>query len=126
MRDFPRTTGEITAEWLTNVLRASGAIRGASVKSFTVSNIGVGQGVVGDVSRLDLEYDTPEKTAPRAVIAKLALADDEKREFIDSAGLYEPEAGFYRELASASGMATPETYFAEYDAGYVNLLLEDL
>ncbi|MCH7971539.1 MAG: phosphotransferase, partial [Chloroflexi bacterium] len=78
------------------------------------------------VSRFELDYDMPEKTAPRAVIAKLALADDEKRESINSLGIYRVEARFYRELASASGMATPETYFVEYDAGYVNLLLEDL
>ncbi len=128
MRDFPRTTGEITAEWLTEVLRESGAVREARVESFTVSNIGGDQGVVGEVNRFELDYDMPEKTAPRAVIAKLALADDEKRELINSLGIYRVEARFYRELASASGMATPEAYFAEYDAdtGYVNLLLEDL
>ena len=128
MSDFPRTTDKITAEWLTEVLRESGAVRESIVKSFTVSNIGVDQGVVGEVSRFELDYDMPEKTAPRAVIAKLALADDEKRELTNSLGIYRVEARFYRELASASGMATPETYFVEYDAvtGYVNLLLEDL
>jgi|GEM_PF-1682691 hypothetical protein len=32
--DFPRTIDEITPEWLTQVLRESGAIRDAGVESF--------------------------------------------------------------------------------------------
>jgi hypothetical protein len=34
--NFPRTVGEITSEWLTGVLRESGAIRDSSVESFEV------------------------------------------------------------------------------------------
>ena len=126
--DFPRTVDEITAEWLTDVLRESGAIRDAAVESFEIANIGDDQGIVGEVLRVSLDYDRLEEDAPRSVIAKLALADDELRARWDSLNFYEPEARFYRDLASTSGMPTPRAYFADYDAdtGYVNLLLEDL
>ena len=80
------------------------------------------------MNRVDVVYDRRENGAPRSLIAKLALADDEKRKLFDSFGFYERETRFYQELSSASGMATPVVYFAEYDAdsGYVILLLEDL
>jgi hypothetical protein len=37
--DFPRTIDEITPEWLTRVLRESGAIDGTNVESFEATNI---------------------------------------------------------------------------------------
>ena len=128
MTDFPRTVDEITAEWLTEALRGSGAIRDAAVESFEIANIGDDQGIVGEVLRVSLNYDRLEDGMPRSVIAKLALADDEMRALMNSGNFYEVEARFYRDLASTSGMPTPRTYFADYDAdtGYVNLLLEDL
>ena len=52
--DFPRTVGEITPEWLTQVLRESGAIGDASVRSRTVKTIGDDQGMTADVVRIGL------------------------------------------------------------------------
>ena len=42
--DFPRTVDEITPEWLTRVLRESGAIREAAVQSFETTDIGFDTG----------------------------------------------------------------------------------
>ena len=125
---FPRTIDEITPEWLTSTLRERDVITSSKVESVAITNIGDGRGFIGEVNRVDLVYDRRENGAPRSLIAKLALADDEKRKLFDSFGFYERETRFYQELSSASGMATPALYFAEYDAdsGYVILLLEDL
>ncbi len=126
MTDFPRTVDEITVEWLTGALRASGAIGEARVESFEISEID--GGFIGGVNRIELTYDRQEAGAPGTIIAKFAIEDDEMRRPIDDAGLYEREVRFYRELSSASGVATPEMYFAEYDGatGHFMLLLEDL
>ena len=65
---FPRTVDEITAEWLTETLRESGAIRDAAVESFEIMNVGDDQGVAGEVNRLKLSYDRPEINSPGAII----------------------------------------------------------
>ena len=84
MTDFPQTVDEITAEWLTDALRESDAIRDAAVESFDIANIGDDQGVGSELLRVSLNYDRQEEGAPRSVIAKLALADDEMRAVMDS------------------------------------------
>ncbi len=125
---FPRTSDEITPEWLTATLREQDVIKSSKVESITITNIGGLKGFAGHVNRVDLVYDRSERAAPRTLIAKLALPDHENRKFLNNIGVYEREVRFYLELASASGMATPVLYFADYDAesGYVILLLEDL
>ncbi|MDA1280186.1 MAG: hypothetical protein O3B95_09160 [Chloroflexi bacterium] len=71
--DFPRTVEEIRAEWLTQVLRESGAIGHASVESFEIANIGDDQGLTADVSRIDLCFDQVEIGAPRSAVAKTGM-----------------------------------------------------
>lgn len=124
---FPRTVDEITAEWLTVALRESGAIRDAAVESFEVMNVGDDQGVAGEVNRLKLSYDRPEKNSPGAIIVKQA-----RQQLLDAgkfgAEMYEREIRFYQEMAPAAGMRTPDVYYAEQDAGsgHFIIILEDL
>jgi len=124
--DFPRTVDEITPEWLTKVLRESGAIGDARIKSF--SSVGLDGGVVGEVHRLHLEYTDSSGRGPSTAIAKIATADVEKRLLIGGRGFYEREVQFYQHLNSGVGVPTSSVYFSEYDSGtaYFMLLLEDL
>jgi hypothetical protein len=125
--EFPRTVDEITPEWLTRVLRESGAIDGARVESFSAA--GLDGGLVGDVNRLELVYSADgDSSIPQTVIAKIAHSDDEKRGKHNSNGFYEREVRFYQNFNSDVGIATPFAYGAEYeeDSGYFILLLEDL
>ena len=73
--DFPRTVDEITPEWLTQVLRESGAIDGAKVESFVFEDIG-GQGAWSEVRRIVLEYETTETAAPPSLVAKIGFQSD--------------------------------------------------
>jgi hypothetical protein len=128
--DFPRTVDEITPEWLTQVLRENGAIRESTVVQSDASNIGIGQGVVAQVHRLELTFDSVLEDAPGHVIAKLALqahlnspvAGDWART------VYEREVRFFLDLAPESGMRTPAVYYANFDptTGHFIILLEDL
>jgi len=124
--DFPRTIEEITPEWLTQVLRESGAIDSAAVASITVESI-ADKGISSLVNRLLLEYSGPGKHGPASLISKLALEDDAKRERETSIGSSNREVQFYRHLATTTGIASPKSYFAEYDDsdGFLNILLED-
>ena len=93
---FPRTVDEITPEWLTQVLRESGAIRDASVESIEVS--GLDGGIHGEVNRISLNYDRRDAVAPNSVVVKLSLEDDEKRESVKERELAKREVSFYGEL----------------------------
>ena len=124
--DFPRTVDEITPEWLTQVLRESGAIRDASVDSFEVS--GLKGGMASEINRVTLAYDSQEPNSPDSVIAKFSLSDDVQRKYIDGFGSYETEVRAYQRLAHLGDMRLPIMHFADYDSdsGYCCLLIEDL
>ena len=124
--DFPRTVDEITPEWLTQVLRESGAIGDASVRSRTVKTIGDDQGMTADVVRIGLSYDREEPTAPRSVIAKLHRpwgADDDSILSDTLRITYEREVRFFKELGSYSGKAVPRLHFAEFDESPAEFIL---
>ena len=124
--DIPRTVDEITPEWLTQVLRESGAIRDASVESFEVSRLE--GGFAGEVNRVILAYDRQEPKSPDSVVAKFSLSDDVQRKLLDGFGYYETEVGVYQLLAPPGDMRLPDMHFAEYDSdsGHCCLLIEDL
>jgi hypothetical protein len=73
--DFPRTVEEITPEWLTRVLRESGAIEGARVESIDASSLGEDSGVTAAIHLLNVGYDFIEENAPQKIVAKHPTED---------------------------------------------------
>jgi hypothetical protein len=118
--------GDVTVEWLTDVLRASGTITDASVVSFETTPVGTGQ--MADSVRFTLAYDTQEPGAPASVVVKLAAADDTSRATGAALGSYETEVRFYQQVAPTVDISVPLCYFAEVDgeSGWFTLVLEDL
>ena len=126
---LPPNLDAISAEWLTQGLRRCGAIRNASITAIRRSPVAAGSGFVGQAARLCLVYDRNEAGAPAIVFAKLSSADPSVREKLRTAGLYETEAGFYRDVASqALPMRVPRPYVAIYDdaTSASALIIEDL
>lgn len=125
---IPTEPAELTPHWLTETLRAAGAIRAASVTHVQGEVLGEGRGFTGLVVRLRLGYDTPEDGAPRSLIVKLPSADPRIRAQLMEFGLYEREFRFYVELAASPGLPVPRLYWGHVDAGAGTsiLLLEDL
>ncbi len=127
---IPSTPDSISPEWLTSVLRSSGAIENSEVKSISVIPVAAGSGFVGQAARLHLEYDRKESGAPSTVFAKLSSADPAVREKLRTVGLYATEAGFYRDVAvsKALPMRVPRPYLSLYDDASAAsiLLIEDL
>ena len=126
--DIPSTPGEITAEWLTDALRAGGAIADGEVTSATHEVLGQGAGFIGQIARFTLTYDRAMPGAPKRVIAKLPALDPGARAIGMLYGLYEREYRFYNELADEITLRTPRCYYSAGDAEAVRyiLLLEDL
>jgi hypothetical protein len=126
MTSIARTAADLTAEWMTQVLKQAGTIRDASVASLESTVIGTGQ--LGQVVRVELAYDREEPGAPRTLIAKLASANETSRATGTALGVYEVEVRFYQQIARTVELSVPRCHFAEVepDTGWFTLLFDDV
>lgn len=116
---------EVTADWLTSVLRANGVE--ASVSSFALETVGTGQ--LGETRRFHLRFrDHPPPSAPASLVGKFHSDDDNAATTGRDMGLYRTEVMFYRKLAPYVGVHTPRawTAAASDDWSRFVLLLDDL
>ncbi|MBX3287322.1 MAG: phosphotransferase [Actinobacteria bacterium] len=117
---------DLTADLLTESLRASDALVAGEVVSFACTPIGTGQ--MGDAFRVSLDYAGDAAGAPATVVAKFATTDEGSR----AAGLvlraYEIEVNVYRTVAARLELRTPRCFHADVDptTGWFTLLLEDM
>jgi hypothetical protein len=127
---IPATLNAITPDWLTRVLHWVGILKRARVVAIEVQPIAAGSGFLGQTARLIIEYDEQEAGAPASLFVKLSSADPAVRQQLRKVGLYETEAGFYRDVAPLPDfpMPVPRPYLSLYNerTGECLLLLEDL
>ena len=127
---IPATPHAITADWLTRVLRRAGILMRARVVAIEVQPVAAGSGFVGQTARLIIEYDEREAGAPASFFVKLSSANAAVRQQLRKVGLYETEAGFYRDTAPLPDfpMRVPRPYLILYNeqTSECLLLLEDL
>ena len=125
---IPRNTADITGSWLTEVLREAKAIELSTVVAVDTSPVGVGVGIMGELTRAALTYDLAEPGAPSSVIVKLTSPYEANRAQGIALGMYEAEVRFYNELAGRTSMRVPECYHAEIDPSTSDfvVVLEDL
>lgn len=122
---FPRTSDDITPEWLTAALRSTRAATG-TVERLDIAPIGVGVGLVGALARLTPTW--VDGTGPATIIAKLPSPAESSRFVAAVLGMYRKEVGFYRELADRCAVPHAECYYADHDEATDDfvLLLADL
>jgi hypothetical protein len=130
---LPTTTSEITAEWMTEALRASGTIGPTtSVASVTLDPAAAGVGFMGEVGKVGVRYDGDARGAPTSIIAKFPTHSPEIATMMHPTRIYEREHRFYRELAAQSPLRTPAVYHITCeiadtpDAERYMLLMEDI
>ncbi len=127
---IPPTPESISPTWLTTMLRRAGVLDRAIVVDINVTPIAGDSGFVGQTARLRVAYDAREAGAPATIFAKLSSADPAVRQQLRRVGVYETEAGFYRDLALRPlfPIRVPRPYLSQYDEGTSAsiLLLEDL
>jgi hypothetical protein len=115
---------QISAEWLTEILRRHGA--SITVRRVSVSRVGTGQAAA--CCRILVEYDDPQPNLPSTIIGKFAAEDLSSRQAGREQKTYLREVNFYRYLQSRLSIRTPICHHAEIeedDAKFV-ILLEDL
>src|SRR5712691_1306310 len=124
----PAGPQEVAADWLTGALRETGVISGATVTAFDYEIIGVGVGILGQLARFNLTYDSPEGGAPTTVIGKFPAAAQETREICNLFGFYEHEVRFYERIAEEVELRTPKRYYSRFDdeTNDFVLLMEDM
>jgi hypothetical protein len=125
MQDVVTSTHDITKEWLTEKLRASGKLN-SEVTSVEIQTIGEGVGLMGELARLSLTYAGPENL-PQTMVAKCA-AQNENINVARVLDFYNREVNFYNKVGEASGMRTPASYYGAVDQETYNcvILMEDL
>lgn len=114
---IPERTEDLTAEWLTGVLREGGHLpAGGAVMAVEREVLGEGEGFMGDIVRLRLSYEGGE--GPASVVAKMPRL--ENRAFGELVGVYERESCFYEELTGHVPVEVPRVYYSDFDRNAVS------
>ena len=118
------------AGWLGDILARNGWID-AGVAELSVTELGVGVGLLGSVRRVRLRYERPVAAAglrnPASVVVKLPSDNPANRAIAEHFGYHARELGVYRHLLPRPGVATPTCYATDETAdGLPVLVLEDL
>jgi hypothetical protein len=115
----------ITAQWLTEQLRAGG-YPDALVRDFRTTRIGTGQ--IGLCLRFELELAAGGAEVPRTLVGKFPSDDPTSRATGVQLRNYRKEVAFYQGLKRRLDINTPRCFYAEIvgEGPEFALLLEDL
>jgi len=116
-RYIPTKIEEITTEWLTGALTASGVLKNNSVRNVTSKIIGEGQGYMGSLAQLSLEYEKPDNTLPSTMVAKIPTQETKNKMIMEAFWNYEREIRLYEEILEHIQIRTPRCYFSDFDPG---------
>lgn len=117
--------GEITPEWMTDVLGKTGRLK-SRVTSVSFEPLGTGVGLMAELARLHIAYDGPEDL-PATMIAKCS-ARNENRAVAQLLDFYNRETNFYNRVAPSCPFRVPQSYYGAVNQETYDfiLLLEDL
>ena len=122
----PRDLHDVTPAWLTEALRAGGALGDASVTGFSCDPIREGKGFMSQVARLRLDYDDDSTSSPRSMVLKLPSTTPDLEMLAERLGHGRREVHFYEKVAGSGGLNAPRSYYCDIDpgSGRTVLLLE--
>ncbi len=121
MSTIPAAASDIDAAWLDDVLDVG------EVTGVRAENLGAGLGLLGEVTRLHLEY-AAGSSGPATLIAKTQSPAPESVFVAQIMGFYDREVSFYRDLGGRLEVRTPRCYHADIaaDGTPFVLLLEEI
>ncbi len=130
MATFPTITDELSAKWLTEMLRGSGDLgEGRHVASYRADTIGEGVSLLGLVQRISLAYSDGDGPAgPESVVIKFAHPLEANRAIALNTNMYQREIDFFAKIAPSLDMPLTRCFFADNDpaSGMAIVVLEDL
>ena len=121
----PTSLDQITPDLITTALRTSG-FSDVSVASLSFERIAVGDGFLGELARLSIEY--ANGAGPVTAIAKIPTTDPGMKPVGDMLDVYGREHRAYAKLIPHMQMRTPQAYFnvSDEERGAYCLILEDI
>jgi len=127
-QSLPLSPDQITAGFLTSVLKNASALKLATVTGIQFEAVDNDTEFNAQVARLHLQYDVPEVDAPQTIIVKLPTTRTDLR---DNAAIFQPgnsESWFYGHGAKRTPVRTPKAYFNTVNRATNEsfLILEDL
>jgi Ecdysteroid kinase-like family len=105
---IPTRPEDLTAEWLTSVLRQNGV--DGVVAGFRTERFGEGAGMMSLLARIELEYASG--SGPASVVVKMPSASDANRATAVAFHCYERETFFLRDIAPRTPARIPLVYHA--------------
>ncbi len=112
--DVPYSIEDLTTDWLSRGLQASGAIGGSTVADVTMDVLGDQVGFNGEVVIITPTYSPPSEKAPASLALKIPTTS-KNRIMGQTMGLYEKEIRFYRDLQPGLNIRTPRHYYSALD-----------
>ncbi len=122
---IPEQTANITVDWLNKRLADNPDV--GTVVDLAREPLGVGVGILGELSRLKLTY-AEGHSGPATLIAKCQSAFPENIALAQAMGFYVREVNFYNQIASQISLRVPRCYAADMAPGGIPfvLLLEEI
>ncbi|MFN7977387.1 MAG: phosphotransferase [Vicinamibacterales bacterium] len=124
---IPSELDGLTPAYLTAALRESGVLDTSAVAAAVVDRVPAGSGFAGQSAHLRLTYDHDGDGAPVTMFAKLSASDPAVLTRLKAFGLYETEAGFYRDLSAEAPLrCRGRTALYDAESGGTLVLLEEI
>lgn len=126
---IPVTPDDLSLGWLIAALESSRSDSTIRPVGMTKSLIGEGLSASGVLTRLNLEYESPQPDAVSTLIVKMPMhPSNTNGASVRKQGTYPIEIRFYRELAAECPLVAPEFYYGRHDpeSGDAVLVIEDL
>jgi len=127
MAVFPQRCGDINAAWLNEVLPAD-VRNGGTVCAIDIEVIGEGVGLMGEVARLTMQYESGGPVGVRTAIVKVPTENEGFKHVGLMLGLYQKEHGFYADASQHVPVSIPRAYYnaADEESGNFALVMEDM
>ena len=111
LRPIPTKPEDLTAEWLTMVLRQNGF--DGALSGFRAERFGEGAGMMSLLTRVELDY--ADGSGPASVVVKMPATSDANRATAVAFHCYERETIFLRDVAARTPARIPSVYHADIE-----------
>ena len=113
--NIPSSPRELPPQWITDAMRAAGALPTGRVVDLEVTSLtGGGTGFTGDTVRVHLSAEGGDRV-PESVIAKFPTSDRQTRGMLEQFDAYAREIRFYRQFAHRMPCRLATFLGAEFD-----------
>jgi aminoglycoside phosphotransferase len=119
----PASIDEVTPDWMTAVLRTSGALgEGGRVSAVEPASFAEGVGFLSYLFRVGLTYEGEADGAPGSVIVKFPV-DTAMRGVADGLAFYQRELRYYTDLAHEAPFRVPQAHAVVMDTASTDFVL---